>query len=114
LAELGWKLAHTQFSDVLQHMQHLMQLVSESHVSQQLAAHRSVQKEKVMRMLVEAQLHERDEMQAAHEEAFMLLDQKYQDIRQRYIDLCSTLHGYEHFIPALRASTCSTALDVFD
>jgi hypothetical protein len=81
-------------------MQHLMQLMSESHVSQQLAALRSVQKEKFMRMMVEAQLHERDEVQAAHAEAFMLLDQKYQDIRKRYIDLCSTLHGYELFIRA--------------
>jgi hypothetical protein len=92
--ELGWKLSHSNFSEILQQMQHLMQLISESHVSQLLSAHRSVQKEKIMRILVEAQLQERDEIQAAHDEAYKLLNQNHQILRQRYIELCSCLNMY--------------------
>ena len=44
-------------------------------------------------MLVEAQLHEREEMQAADAQAFKLLDEQYQNLRDRYIDLCSTQSG---------------------
>jgi hypothetical protein len=93
-AELGWKLAHASFSDVLQRMQLMIQIITEAHTNQQLAAHRSVQKEKMARMLLEAQLLEREEMQAAHAEAFRVLDQKHQELRQRYVDLCSTLHRF--------------------
>ncbi len=96
---MGWKLAHSQFSDVLLQMQRMTNLVSESHVGQLMAANKAVQKEKVLRMLVEAQLHEHGEMQAAHSEAFRLLDQKHQDLRQRYIELCSTLDGCSPLLP---------------
>jgi len=41
-------------------------------------------------MLVEAQLHEREEMQAADAHAFKLLDEQYQNLRVRYIELCSS------------------------
>ena len=93
-AELGWKLAHASFSDVLQRMQLMIQIITEAHTNQQLAAHRSVQKEKMARMLLEAQLLEREEMEAAHAEAFRVLDQKHQELRQRYVDLCSTLDRF--------------------
>jgi hypothetical protein len=75
-------------------MQLMIQIITEAHTNQQLAAHRSVQKEKMARMLLEAQLLEREEMQAAHAEAFRVLDQKHQELRQRYVDLCSTLHRF--------------------
>lgn len=89
-AEVSWKLSHASFSDILVQVQAMMELISQSHVSQQLAAHRSLQKEKFLRMLVEAQLHEREEMQAADAIAFKLLDEKYQNLRARYIERCSS------------------------
>ena len=47
-----------------------------------------------MRILVEAQLQERDEIQAAHDEAYKLLNQNHKILRQRYIELCSCLNMY--------------------
>jgi hypothetical protein len=93
-AEMVWKLSHSNFSELLQMMQQLMQLTSESHVNQLLTAHRSVQKEKITRILAEAQLQERDDIQAAHEEAYKLLEQRHRDLRERYIELCSRLNMY--------------------
>jgi hypothetical protein len=89
-AEMAWKLTHANFAEILVQLQVMMGLVSQSHVSQQLAAHRSLQKERILRMLVEAQLHEREEMQAADAHAFKLLDEQHQNLRVRYIELCSS------------------------
>jgi hypothetical protein len=104
-AELDWKLCHSNFAEIILQMQQLMRLISESHVSQQLAAHRCVQKEKIMRILAEAQLQERDEMHAAHAEAYKLLDQRHEDLRERYIELCSSMNMYACMI-AQRAVSC--------
>jgi hypothetical protein len=103
--ELGWKLGHFNFSEILQQMQQLMQLTSESHVSQLLAAHRSVQKEKVMRILAEARLQERVDIQTELDDAFKLLDQRHQTLRERYIELCSRLNMYANF-SYLQAPLC--------
>jgi hypothetical protein len=94
LAEVEWRVVHASFADVLEKMQLMVQLMSESHVSQQLAAHRCVQREKVLRLLVEAQLHEREEMDTAHTKMYKLLDQKHQELRTRYLELTKSPNMY--------------------
>lgn len=93
-AEVEWRVVHASFAQLLDDMQLMTQLVCESHVSQQLATRRCVQREKVLRLLVEAQLHERDVADAARAATHKLLQHKHQELAQRYLELSEALHTY--------------------
>ena len=93
-AEVEWRVVHASFAQLLDGMQLMTQLVCESHVSQQLATRRCVQREKVLRLLVEAQLHEREVTDAARAETHKLLEHKHQELAQRYLELSEALHTY--------------------
>jgi hypothetical protein len=71
----------------------MMQLMTQSHASQLLAAHRAVQKEKVLRLLAEAQLLERGEQYSAQETARTSLLQKHEHLEQRYLKKPSAQDG---------------------
>jgi hypothetical protein len=93
-AEVEWRVVHASFAQLLENMQLMTQLVCESHVSQQLATRRCVQRETVLRLLVQAQLQEREATDAARAEGHKLLEQKHQELTQRFLELSEALHTY--------------------